>query len=96
MLEAYDGATAALNDALGRSSLAREVHPDAALRDAARACEQQADALNVEISQDRGVYDALSAVDLSGEDAVTRHWMARTLLDFRRVGVDREPLTEEG
>ncbi|MET0406339.1 MAG: M3 family metallopeptidase [Cystobacter sp.] len=93
VLEAYDGATAALNDALGRSSLAREVHPDAALRDAARACEQQADALNVEISQDRGVYDALSAVDLSGEDAVTRYWMARTLLDFRRVGVDRDDAT---
>jgi thimet oligopeptidase len=93
LLEAYDEATAALGASFNRSSLAREVHPDAAFRDAARACEQQADALNVEISQDRGVYDALSAVDLSKADAATRYWMERTLLDFRRAGVDRDDAT---
>ncbi|HYO56107.1 M3 family metallopeptidase [Archangium sp.] len=93
ILEAYDEATAALGASFNRSSLAREVHPDAAFRDAARACEQKADALNVEISQDRGVYDALSAVDLSKADAATRYWMERTLLDFRRAGVDRDDAT---
>ncbi|HEX8435861.1 MAG TPA: peptidase M3, partial [Archangium sp.] len=93
VLEAYDEATAALSAALNRSSVAREVHPNAAFRDAARACEQQADALNVDISQDRGVYDALSAVDLSQSDAATRYWMERTLLDFRRLGVDRDDAT---
>lgn len=93
VLEAYDDATAALGGALSRSGLAHEVHPNAALRDAARACEQQADALNVEISQDRGVYDALKAVDLAGADAATRYWMERTLLEFRRAGVDRDDAT---
>lgn len=93
ILEAYDEATAALGASLSRSSLTREVHPQAAFRDAARACEQKADALNVEISQDRGVYDALSAVDLSQADAATRYWMERTLLDFRRAGVDRDDAT---
>jgi thimet oligopeptidase len=93
VLEAYDEATAALGAAFNRSSLAREVHPDAAFRDAARACEQKADALNVDISQDRGVYDALSAVDLAQADAATRYWMERTLLDFRRAGVDRDDAT---
>ena len=93
VLAAYDEATGALGASMSRSSLAREVHPDAAFRDAARQCEQQADALNVEISQDRGVYDALSAVDLSKADAATRYWMERTLLDFRRAGVDRDDAT---
>ncbi len=93
VLEAYDEATAALGASFSRSSLAREVHPDAAFRDAARACEQKADALNVDISQDRGVYDALSAVDLSQSDAATRYWMERTLLNFRRAGVDRDDTT---
>jgi thimet oligopeptidase len=93
VLAAYDEATAALGAAANRSSLAREVHPDAAFRDAARECEQRIDALNVEISQDRGVYDALAAVDLSKTDAPTRHWMQRTLLDFRRAGVDRDDAT---
>ncbi|MFL5351793.1 M3 family metallopeptidase [Archangium sp.] len=93
ILAAYDEATAALGNALSRSNLSHEVHPNAAFRDAGRECEQKADALNVEISQDRGVYDALSAVDLSKADAPTRYWMERTLLDFRRVGVDRDDAT---
>ena len=93
ILEAYDEATAALGASLNRSSLTREVHPQATFRDAARACEQKADALNVDISQDRGVYDALSAVDLSQADAPTRYWMERTLLEVRRAGVDRDDAT---
>ncbi len=93
ILAAYDAAMGALGSAANRSSLAREVHPDAAFRDAARACEQQIDALNVEIAQNRGVYDALAAVDLSQADAPTRYWMQRTLLEFRRAGVDRDDAT---
>ncbi|MBZ4412636.1 peptidase M3 [Myxococcus sp. XM-1-1-1] len=93
VLAAYDEATGSLIAAANRSSLAREVHPLPAFRDAARECEQRVDALNVEISQDRGVYDALSAVDLSQADGPTKYWMERTLLDFRRAGVDRDDAT---
>ena len=93
ILKAYDTVTVAIGGAMSRSSLTREVHPDAAMRDAARACEQKVDALNVEISQDRGVYDALATVDLSTADAPTKYWMERTLLDFRRAGVDRDEAT---
>ena len=92
-LAAYDEATAAMNAASSRSSLAREVHPNAAFRDAARECEQRVDAVKVELSQDRGVYDALSKVDLSGMDAATKYWMERELLEFRRAGVDRDDAT---
>lgn len=93
VLKAYDEATAALGNAGVRSSLTREVHPDARMRDAARDCEQKVEAANVEISQDRPVYDALATVDLSRYDAETRYWMERTLLDFRRAGVDRDEAT---
>ncbi|QSQ22039.1 Zn-dependent oligopeptidase [Pyxidicoccus parkwayensis] len=93
VLAAYDEASGALTAATNRSSLAREVQPDAAFRDAARECEQRVDSANVALSQDRGVYDALSAVDLSHEDAATRYWMERSLLDFRRAGVDRDDAT---
>jgi thimet oligopeptidase len=93
VLGAYDEAMGALNASANRASLTREVHPAAAMRDAARECEQRVDSTNVEISQDRGVYDALSAVDLSQADAPTRYWMERTLLDFRRAGVDRDDAT---
>ncbi|MCP3140109.1 Zn-dependent oligopeptidase [Pyxidicoccus sp. QH1ED-7-1] len=93
VLAAYDEATAALASSANRSSLAREVHPEAAFRDAARECEQRVDSANVELSQDRGVYDALASVDLSGADASTKYWMERALLDFRRAGVDRDDAT---
>lgn len=32
-------------------------------------------------------------MDLSQADALTRYWMERTLLDFRRAGVDRDDAT---
>ncbi|WIG93741.1 M3 family metallopeptidase [Myxococcus sp. SDU36] len=93
VLAAYDEAQGSLLAAANRSSLAREVHPDAAFRDAARECEQRVDSANVALSQDRGVYDVLAAVDLSSADAATRYWMERALLDFRRAGVDRDDAT---
>ncbi|WNG30868.1 Zn-dependent oligopeptidase [Cystobacter fuscus] len=95
VLEAYDEAMAALGGCTSLAGLAREVHPQAAFRDAARESEQRADALQVSIAQDRAVYDALSAVDLAQADAATRYWMERTLLDFRRAGVDRDGPTRE-
>ncbi len=93
ILTAYDEATSALSAASSRSSLAREVHPDAAMRDAARDCEQKVEELSVSLAQDRALYDALAAVDLSKADAPTKYWMERTLLDFRRAGVDRDEAT---
>ncbi|MCP3102722.1 Zn-dependent oligopeptidase [Myxococcus sp. K15C18031901] len=93
VLAAFDEAMGAIYSAASRASLAREVHPDAAFRDAARECEQRVDATNVEMSLDRGIYDALATVDLSQADAPTRYWMERTLLDFRRAGVDRDDAT---
>ena len=42
---AYDDAMAALSDASSRASVARNAHPDPAMRDVAERCEQQVDAL---------------------------------------------------
>jgi thimet oligopeptidase len=89
-LRAFDASFSALSDAAARASLARNVHPHAALRDAAEAAEQEVDALSTELSLDRGLYDALAALDVSGEDAATRYLVAKSLRDFRRAGVDRD------
>lgn len=93
-LRAFDAAFAALGDAASRSSLARNVHPDAAMRDAAEAAEQQVDALSTELSLDRGLYEALRGLDVSGEDRATRHLVEKSLRDFRRAGVDRDDATQ--
>ncbi len=92
-LRAFDGAFAALADAAARASLARNVHPDAAMRDAAEAAEREVDALSTELSLDRGLYDALAALDVTGEDAATRYLVEKSLRDFRRAGVDRDDAT---
>jgi len=94
-VEAYDAAFAALSGAAARSSLARNVHPDAPMRDAAERAEQEVDALSTELSLDRGLYEALVGVDVSGEDADTRYLVEKSVRDFRRAGVDRDEATRE-
>src|SRR6516165_8489652 len=84
-LRAFDAAFSALGDAAARASLARNVHPDAGMRDAAERCEQDIDSLSTELSLDRGLYDALASIDVSGEDAATRYYVKKSLRDFRRA-----------
>src|SRR5512146_2953135 len=92
-LRAFDAAFAAVGEAASRASLCRNVHPDTRLRDAAEAAEQEVDALSTELSLDRGLYDALAALDVSGEDGPTRYLVAKSLRDFRRAGVDKDEPT---
>jgi thimet oligopeptidase len=92
-LEVYDEATAAIADASARASVARHSHPEAAMRQAAEASEQELEKLATEISLDRGVYDVIVSLDVSAEDAPTRKWVQKLLRDFRRAGVDRDEAT---
>ncbi len=94
-LELFDGAFSALSEAASRASLARNVHPDLAVRDAAEKCEQEVDALSTELSLDRGLYDHLVAVKLEGAEGATRYFVEKSLRDFRRAGVDRDDATRE-
>lgn len=92
-LEAYDEAMGALADAAARASVCRNAHPDEKMRDAADQCEQEVDALSTELSLDRGIYEALSAIDVDGADAATKYYLQKTLRDLRRAGVDRDDAT---
>ncbi len=86
-LELWDLAFATLGDASARASVARNAHPDAAMRDAAEKCEQELEALNTELSLDPEIYAALAAVP-AGD-----YYLERTLRDFRRAGVDQDAAT---
>jgi thimet oligopeptidase len=92
-LEPFDGAVAGIDLVSAQAALIENVHPDAAVREAAEKASQRAASLGTELSLDRGVYDALVAVDVSGCDAETRHYLKRTLRDFRLSGVDRDDAT---
>src|SRR5512138_1031131 len=58
-LRAYDATFGALADAAARASLARNVHPDPRLREAAEACEQEVEAAATELSLDPRLSEAL-------------------------------------
>ncbi len=89
-LDQYDRAVALLADASARAGLARNVHPDEAMRKAASDCESDVDRANTELTLDRGIYERMAALDVSQADAATRYYVVRTLRDFRRAGVDRD------
>jgi thimet oligopeptidase len=92
-LEAYDVAQWTLGAADARAGLAHEVHPDAAVREAAEKCDQETSALYTEFSLDRGIYDALARLDAKALDPAGRYYLERTLLHFRLAGVDRDEAT---
>jgi Zn-dependent oligopeptidase len=89
----YDEAVIELDSAGSQASLIENVHPDASLRAAAEQVSQKAAALGTELSLNRGVYEALAALDVSRADPETRHYVQRTLRDFRLAGVDRDAAT---
>ncbi|MGE5181173.1 MAG: M3 family metallopeptidase [Acidobacteriota bacterium] len=73
------------------AGLMSEVHPDEAIRDAARECEQEVSRFYSDLALDREMFDALVAVKLDGADAITKRFHAHTLRDYRRAGVDKPP-----
>ena len=92
-LSLFDDAFALLGNAAAQASLLRNVHPSAEVRDAAERDEQEVDAAQTELSLDRGLYEALSRVDVSDADPATRWLVEKGLRDFRRAGVDRDDAT---
>jgi thimet oligopeptidase len=83
-------------DAVGnQAQLIQSVHPDAAMRATAEKLSQKVSALGTELSLNRGVYDAIVALDISGSDAETRHYVTRLLRDFRLAGVDQDDATRK-
>ncbi len=76
-----------------KSSLYAVVHPDEEIRTAAEECEQGFSKLGTDISVSRPLYKALSELDVSNEDDVTRRWTEKLLRDFRRAGVDKDQQT---
>ncbi|HEY5947040.1 MAG TPA: M3 family metallopeptidase, partial [Kofleriaceae bacterium] len=91
-----EGTLVAYNELLTSASatnalagLMSEVHPDEAIRDAARECEQDVSRFYSDLALDRDMYDALAAVDVSSADPDTKRFLEHTLRDYRRAGVDK-------
>jgi thimet oligopeptidase len=89
----YDEALRWLDASGSQASLMEYVHPDSMMRSAAEKTTQAVSAYATELSLDRRVYDALSAIDLAGADEETRHYVKKELRDMRLSGVDKDDAT---
>lgn len=96
-LAPYDRAIAELGVAGSQAGLLHSVAPEKALRDQAEALAQKISQTAVELSLNPKVYHALASIDRSsvtaGADPSTRHYLDRTLLQYRLAGVDRDDAT---
>jgi len=91
----YDEIQLHLDVVSSQASLLEAVHPDSQLRDAAEKATQKVSAFYTELSLNRGVYDALTALDVSKADAETKYYVQRDLRDFRLAGVDKDDATRK-
>jgi len=92
-LRPFDAALEQISSASYFAGLMQQVHPDAKFRDSATAMTRKTSAAATALSLNRGVYQALGALDLSKADAATRHFVSRQLLQFRLAGVDKDDAT---
>ncbi len=94
-LAPYNQLLVTLASAAQRAGLFAEVHPDAALRDAARLCEQEVSQFSAAMSLDRPLFDALAAVTVPDDDVEAKRFLFLALRGFRRAGVDRDEATRQ-
>ena len=92
-LRPFDDAQAELAAVGQQSSLLDSVHPEKEVRDKAQALTQKVSEIGTMLSLNQEVYRALSTIDLDSADSATRHYLERTLLQYRLSGVDRDGAT---
>jgi thimet oligopeptidase len=92
-LAPYDELLDELNTASGQVAIMMDLHPDAAVRQAAEDLDRAVSGLLDEIPLRTDVYAALKAVDVRRADAATRFYVTRELRDFGRAGVDKPEAT---
>jgi thimet oligopeptidase len=93
VLVAWNAVHVALSNVFSVASLLANVHPDDGVRAQAEGAERDAQRLLTELSLDRGLYDVLAGVEADALDPTARRMLDKTLLDFRRAGVDQDDAT---
>jgi thimet oligopeptidase len=94
-LRLYDAAIEQLTLAGAQAGVLNSVAADKAVRDQAQMEAQRVAMAGSALSLNRAVYDALVAIDLTGADPATRHYVERTLLSYRLAGVDKDQATRD-
>src|SRR6185312_16692568 len=92
-LRPYDDAVFELASTGSQIGLLNSVHPDKAIRDTAQDQAQLISQAGVALSLNQKVYQALHQIAADDADPATRHYLDRTLLQYRLAGVDKDDAT---
>lgn len=94
-LRPFDDAQNALTLAGNNAYLLYSLADAAPLRDKAQALTATISSVATDLSLDSRVYAALAAVPLPANDPATRHYLERTLLEYRLAGADKDDATRK-
>lgn len=92
-LRLYDAAIEQLSLAGSQAGVLNSVAEDKAVRDQAQLEAQRVAQAGAALSLNRGVYDALVAMLCDYCSPATKHYVERTLLNYRLAGVDKDEAT---
>jgi thimet oligopeptidase len=92
-LRPYDDAQNELAIANNNAYLLYSLADAAAMRDMGQAMYAKISTVATDLSLNQKVYSALAAVPLPAQDPATRHYLERTLLEYRLSGVDKDDAT---
>lgn len=93
LLKAINQLDIVLDGLAGRSSLIRNVHPNAAVRTAGDVCQQKLMALFSDISLSRPIYNKLTAVKTDTFSAIDKRYVDEMIKDFQLSGVNQDEKT---
>lgn len=91
----YDEVLRQVDMAGSQCGLVEETNPDSLTRATAESMSQEISKFVTDLSLNRKLYDALSSLDVSQADAATKHYVDKTLRDFRLAGVDKDEATRD-
>lgn len=77
-----------LDKSLSKSSLYRNVHPNAELRAAADECQQRYINLLTDISLSRPIFDQLVALNTDNMDSIDKRYVTDMITNYKRSGVN--------
>lgn len=92
-LRPYDDAQNELAIAANNAFLVFSVADTAAMRDMGQKATESISAASTDLALNPQVYRALATVPLPASDPASRHYLERTLLEYRLAGVDKDEAT---
>ena len=92
-LRPFDDAQNELAIAGNNAGLMYSLADTAVLRDKGQALSSTVSSATTDLSLNQKVYKALAAIPLPGDDPATKHYLERTLLEYRLSGVDKDDAT---